>query len=152
MFPTTHAHIGDTTGVLLLQHKFCEIFYVNETNAFLMSLAVGVFFGILPDYDFIFKHLKSQIYYLENHRKTSHSIFLHLIISSIVPLILYFYIENTNNTTLYLSSSQYQYFGFSIFIILFSHVFLDALTSWGVYYFYPFKYYSSCFLPKKTCL
>lgn len=130
MFIDSHITVGATLGVLL----FREVFITNTSDnlmATIISFFLGAFIGFLPDIDFLNQKLKSNIYYLEHHRKWTHSILVHIPLSiSFSYILLKFNIIELN---------EFWFCSLSFFMILFSHLILDLFTSWGVYLFYPFK-------------
>lgn len=130
MYIDSHITVGATLGVLL----FKEVFMINTSDNFvatLLSFVLGAVIGFLPDFDFLNKKLKSNIYYLEHHRKWTHSILVHIPLSIILSFILLrFKVIEWGN---------FWFCSLGFFIILFSHLVLDLFTSWGIYLFYPFK-------------
>lgn len=130
MDPFAHFSTGATIGTILLKDTFS---FLGETNSLLISLFLGGIIGILPDIDILYKKLISNIYYFEKHRTWTHSLFIHLPFSILISLLIILY---TNNDFSIIVIANYTLY---IISILLSHIILDALTSWGVYYFYPLK-------------
>ncbi|NJB82490.1 metal-dependent hydrolase [Wenyingzhuangia aestuarii] len=131
MFIDSHVSVGATLGVVLFKETLVRNNSWNDLTATLIAFAIGAFVGFLPDIDFLNKKLKSNLYYLENHRKWTHSILVHIPLSILFSFILFkFHFIGSNN---------FWFCSLGFFIILFSHLVLDLFTSWGVYLFYPFK-------------
>ncbi len=132
MDPFAHFSTGAVIGKLFLYDIISK--ELGDKNALIISLLLGGILGILPDIDILYKKFISNIKYLEIHRTWTHSIFSHIVIAF---FFCYLFCQITQ-TTFEISYQNIKLF-FAAFIILFSHIFLDALTSWGVFYFYPFK-------------
>lgn len=128
----THFVTGATLGVVFFEEKLTPI--VGGKSLW-VSILLGGAIGIFPDIDVFNKKFKTYLYYIENHRKWSHSIFLHIIVSCVVGIIFNYFC--CPSTTLF-TTENLKVVSF-VFAILFSHILLDFFTSWGLYYLYPIK-------------
>lgn len=128
----THFVTGSALGVVFFEEKFIPIF---GGYSLLISMIIGAVIGVLPDIDVLNKRFKSHIYYMENHRKWSHSVFTHLIISFLLSILFNYFIFK--HTTVF-SLNNLKTAG-CFFAILFSHISLDFFTSWGLHYLHPIK-------------
>lgn len=93
------------------------------------SFLYGAILGTIPDLDIFVGKLMDPIDAIEIHRGFSHSIVFFLLLSPILSFLIY-KIERRNllpyKTALHL-----------VFWCLFTHVLLDAFTSWGTQIFWP---------------
>lgn len=130
------------TGILLgkaFSHKIKQ----NKTASFLV---VGCFASMFPDFDFLFRLISSEAYFL-NHRGITHSLILLPIWSYLVSIFLthLFYnkiifkrdliVENADKKLL-----QKEIFLLSLISILI-HIVFDLITSYGTMILSPFNDY-----------
>lgn len=93
------------------------------------AIVYGVFFGIFPDFDFIFGSIFLDSLTLnEFHRGIMHSILFFIFVSFLFSKIL---VKRH-------SQLQFKHAFFGLFLILFTHSLLDIFTTWGTQIFWPF--------------
>ncbi len=93
------------------------------------AIIYGVFFGIFPDFDFIFGSIFLDSLTLnEFHRGVMHSVLFFILISFIFSKIFVKWHPQVK--------FQRAFWGF--FLILFTHSLLDIFTTWGTQIFWPF--------------
>lgn len=114
----THIVLGAAIGHQLLSNQIGK-----------RALLYGAIIGSLPDIDILFGKFTDPITAIEIHRGFTHSVFIFLIITPLIAWLIN-KIEFKNN----LSFLKINIF---VFLVLFTHSFLDVLTTWGTQMFWP---------------
>jgi inner membrane protein len=114
----THVVLGAAIGHQLLNKKIGT-----------RSLLYGAIIGSLPDIDILFGKFTDPITAIEIHRGFTHSVFVFLFLS---PLLAYL-IKRLEG----LQKVDFVKLNVFVFLTLFTHAFLDVLTTWGTQLFWP---------------
>lgn len=115
----THVVLGAAIGHQIL----------NKTTG-KRALLYGAIIGSLPDIDIVFGKFTDPITAIEIHRGFTHSVFVFLMMTPLLSWLIH-KVERNKKTKL-LSINLF------VFLALFTHSFLDILTTWGTQLFWPF--------------
>jgi len=114
----THIVLGAAIGHQLLNDKIAK-----------RSLVYGAIIGSLPDIDIFFGYFTDPITAIEIHRGVTHSVFVFLFLTPLLA----FFIKKIEG----LQKRDFLKLNIFVFLALFTHSFLDVLTTWGTRLFWP---------------
>ena len=115
MDPLTHGIIGGAISAFSSET-------VSLTNPITLGAVIG---SIIPDIDVVIRLIKDDMYYLNNHRGKSHSIYFLILYSVIITFILNFMFQDMNILKVFLFT----------FLGSLSHTLMDTLNSYGAMLF-----------------
>lgn len=114
----THVVLGAAIGHQLLNDKIGK-----------RALLYGAIIGSLPDIDILFGKFTDPITAIEIHRGFTHSFFVFLVITPFLSWLIKKIEKNKN--------IEFLKINVFVFFTLFTHSFLDVLTTWGTQMFWP---------------
>lgn len=97
----------------------------------------GAVFGVVPDMDVLTSPFVNDVQALAIHRGITHSLFFCLIATPFFGWLLYKYYKK--------AKAGWKDWSLLVFLVLFTHIFIDACTSYGTQVFQPFSNYSLSF-------
>jgi inner membrane protein len=97
----------------------------------------GAAFGVLPDLDVLANPFVSDVQEIIIHRGISHSLFFSVVAAPLFGWLLYKRYKNQN--------TSWKEWSLLVFLVILTHIFIDACTGYGTQVFQPFSNYSLSF-------
>lgn len=101
------------------------------------AAAIGAFFGILPDLDILANPFVNEIQELAIHRGITHSLFFSVTAAPVFGWMLYRWFKKDPPT--------WRDWSLLVFLVIITHIFIDACTNYGTQVFQPFSDYPLSF-------
>ncbi len=97
----------------------------------------GAVLGVVPDLDVFANPFVTEVQELAIHRGITHSLFFSVVAAPLLGWLLYRYYRGDN--------VSWRRWSLLVFLVLFTHVFIDACTSYGTQVLQPFSNYTFSF-------